>query len=72
MVRVATIDDPALVSYLTAMLSGEDIAVRLHDRTLGNPYAPRTRYELYVAEADAVQARALLRQLKIEPDAIDG
>jgi hypothetical protein len=66
MVRLATIDDPARVSYLSAMLSGEGVQVRVHDRTLGNPYEPRTRYELFVAEADAARARALLRQLEAD------
>lgn len=68
MVPLVTVDDPALVSYISAMLSGENIEVTVQDRSLGSPYTPRTTYEVYVAEADASRARHLLRQLEATKD----
>ena len=64
MTLIARIDEPALLSYLTAMLRSDGIEPKVNDRTLGNPYMPRTRYELYVDEAQAAAARALLRRLE--------
>jgi len=69
MVPVATVDDPARVSYITAMLAAENIEVSVQDRSLGSPYTPSTTYELYVAETDASRARWLLRQLEADPAA---
>jgi Putative prokaryotic signal transducing protein len=67
MVRIASVDDPARVSYLSAMLKAENIEVTVQDRSLGSPYTPSTSYELYVAEEDGERARRLLRQLEADP-----
>jgi hypothetical protein len=67
MVRIASVDDPARVSYLSAMLTAENIEVTVQDRSLGSPYTPSTSYDLYVAEDDGERARRLLRQLGAEP-----
>jgi hypothetical protein len=67
MVRIASVDDPARVSYLSAMLTAENIEVTVQDRSLGSPYTPGTSYDLYVAEEDGERARRLLRQLGADP-----
>jgi hypothetical protein len=67
MVRIASVDDPARLSYLSAMLAAENIEVTVQDRSLGSPYTPSTSYDLYVAEEDGERARRLLRQLGTDP-----
>lgn len=67
MVRIASVDDPARLTYLSAMLAGENIEVTVQDRSLGSPYTPATSYDLYVAEEDGERARRLLRQLGADP-----
>jgi hypothetical protein len=67
MVRIASVDDPARVSYLSAMLTAENIEVTVQDRSLGSPYTPSTSYDLYVAQEDGERARRLLRQLGADP-----
>jgi hypothetical protein len=64
MILIAKVEEPALLSYLTAMLRSDGVEVEVNDRTTGNPYFPSAYYELYVAEAQAPAARALLRRLE--------
>jgi hypothetical protein len=63
--RIGQVNDPVAVSYLTAMLGAEGIRLVSHDLSpLNIPTLPDVRFHLFVDEADAPAARALLRRLE--------